>query len=221
VAQRTGTASQVNASGGDGSTSVTVPSDATAVVALWAHYDSNGGTTLSSLTLNGVGFTIQEQIAEGATTDETGTGVATLNNPATGSQTFAWTWSGGGARAEGGWIVLVYVKDVDLASLVRDTATDAQLGSNDCSVQLTNIETTDLLLAAAQSFTGTNPALDGTVFINDAGLNSENYDVSEATGQSGTVTVNMTGENYSSMVAIALRNITAAPGAIAWIGAAG
>jgi len=214
---RTGTASQVNASGGDGSTSVTVPADCTAVVAQWSHFDGNGGTTLSGLTLNGVSFFPAEvQIAEGAVTNEAGHGIAVLLNPATGSQTLAWTWSAGAGRTEGGWIVLTYVKDVNLADPVRASAVDAQISTDNCSVTLAT-ETTDLLLAGCQSFNTSTPGLDGTVYINNAALNSHVYDASEVTPQAGTTTVQMTGDDYSSMGAISLKASADPTGGVAWL----
>lgn len=202
---RTGTASQVNASAGNGSTAVTVPADCTCVVALWSHWDGNAGSTISGLTLNGVALTIEAQRAEGATTDTNGTGAARLVNPATGSQTFAWTWSAGGARSEGGKIVLVYLKSVDTSSPVRAAGVDGRTAATNVAVTISS-DPTDLILAMADSFTPTNPALDGTVFINNAALNSHIYDVSEVAPSAGaTTTVNMTGEDYSSMAAISLK----------------
>ena len=209
---RTGTASQVDASAGDGSTSVTVPADCDFVVAFWMHWDDNAGSTISGLTLNSVSFTIQSQLAEGAVTDESGVGVATLANPATGSQTFAWTWSAGGARTEGGGIFLVYVKDHNSGDAVRAAGTDAATLTTGVSVTLAT-ETTDLLLAACQRYTGGNPALDGTVFINDVTVNSEVYDVSEVTPSATSTTVNMTNENFSSMAAVSLKQAVGGGGA--------
>ncbi len=206
MGSKTGTAIEVDASAGNGSTSVTVPSDATAVIAFWSHFDTNGGSILATLSLNGAAFLTRAQLAEGAVTDECGVGVATLPNPATGAQTLAWTWSAGGARAEGGKIILVCVKTVDTSNLVRAAGVDAATASTNVAVTLAT-ETTDLLLAMCQSFTGTNPALDGSVFINDAVLNSEIYDVSEVTPSATSTTVNMTGESYSSMAAISLRTL--------------
>jgi hypothetical protein len=218
-ATRTGTASQVNASSGNGSTTVTVPSDATAVVAFWAHWDGNANSTLSSLTLNGVSFAIQSQLAEGHVSDHSGCGVATLVNPATGSQTFAWTWSAGGARSEGGWIVLVYIKGCDTTSLVRSSGLNTNTEGADVSVTITT-QSTDLVLAAAQRYNtgGANPILDGTVFIDNASVNSHLYDVSTVTAGASSTTVAMTGEYYSSIAAIAIREAvsTARPTFSAW-----
>src|SRR5688500_11017318 len=136
MASRTGTASEINASAGDGSTSVTVPADANCVVAFWSHWDGNAGTTLSGLTLNGAAFTIQSQLAEGATTNCHGGGVATLVNPATGSQTAAWTWSAGGARTEGGKITLVWVTDANPTDTVRDVGTNHNTSTNNVAVTI-------------------------------------------------------------------------------------
>lgn len=216
---RTGTAAQIDMSAGDGSTTVTVPADATAVVAFWSHWDGNAGSTLSSLTLNGAGFTIQSQIAEGISADDPGVGVATLVNPSTGSQTVAWTWSAGGARAEGGELVLVWVKGVNTSDLVRAAGTDSGTASDNVAVTIAS-ETTDLLLAFAQSFSTGTPVLDGTLFINDAALNSQDYDASEVTPSATSTTVNMTGESYSSMAAITLKEAAAGGGGatVTWVG---
>lgn len=207
---RTGTASQVDASGGNGSTTVTVPAGANLAVAMWAHYDNGTNSTLSTLTLNGVGFTIPTQIAVNAAGGLTGTGVAYIENPATGSQTLAWTWSNGTARLEGGWIAVTYVADANIGDAVRDSDATAQSGSNNTTLTLTT-DSTDLVLAAAQSF-DTNPALDGTVYINNVTVNSEVYDASEVTAGSGSTTINMTNEAFSSMAAIALKAVAGAAG---------
>ena len=201
---RTGTPSQANASAGNGSTSVTVPADANCVVAFWSHWDDNAGSTISSLTINSVAFSIASQIAEGTPANAPGVGVARLINPATGSQTFAWTWSGGAARTQGGKIVLVYVKDANTSDPVRAAATDTDINANNVTVNLAT-ETTDLLLAMAMSADLVNPVLDGTVFINDAVLNNQTTDVSEVTPSASSTTITMTGEQFSCMAAISLK----------------
>lgn len=205
---RTGTASQVDGSGGSGSTSVTVPVDATMAVALWSCFDTPA-ITMSSLTLGGNAFTIQTQIANVTTvgSEKSGVGVAILENlPGTGAQTFAWNWSNAGALDEGGGIFLVWVKDHNRGDAVRGTATDAGTGSaNVLNIPTTDVD--DLLLALAMSFNfgGSNPALDGSVFVNNALIGGDSYDVSQVTPGSPTTTINMTGEDYSAMVSISLK----------------
>lgn len=212
MAARTGTASQVDASGGDGSTTVTVPADATAAIAFWAHYDGDNGETLASLTLGGNAFATQAELGSGATVSETGTGVAVLTSlPGSGSQTLAWTWSAGGARSEGGGLLIVWVKDVDLASLVRDSDVNAQVGSGSIAITIDSAST-DLVLAFSQSFTGTNPDGPATVFLNDWAVNSEVYDASEATPGATTTTLTCATSDYGSIAGISLR-AAAAPAA--------
>src|SRR5690606_6438424 len=99
---RTGTASQIDASGSNGSTTVTVPDDADLVVAFWSYWDLNAESTLSSLTLDGDSFVTQVELADGVVSGESGIGIAVLENPTTGAGvTVEWEWSNGRARAEG------------------------------------------------------------------------------------------------------------------------
>lgn len=206
MATRTGTPSQVNASAGNGSTSVTVPAGANGAIAFWAHWDGDGGSTLATLTLGGNAFTARSQIAEGFVGGESGVGVASLASlPAAGSQTLAWTWSAGAARSEGGEIVVVWIADMNVSDPFRDAKTDSGTGSGNVTVTVTT-DVSDLLIAFAQRFAGGNPALDGTVFIDNATVNSETYDVSEVTPGAGSTVINMTGEDYSSMAAISLKS---------------
>jgi hypothetical protein len=181
-----------------------VPADCTVIVAFWAHFDGNNNTTLSGLTLNGASFTTQAELAEGATTDESGVGVAVLANPATGSQTLAWTWSAGGARSEGGEIVLVYVTGADTVSPAHNAAVDARIGSTAPSVTVDST-TTDLVLGFVQSFSGSPPLLTGTVFINNGTVNSEVYDVAQEVAGAASTTFNVTNVDYASMAAISIR----------------
>jgi hypothetical protein len=200
---RTGTPSQVDGGGGDGSTSVTVPGDCTLVLAFWDHWDDNDDTTLASLSIDGDPFTIETQLAEGWATDASGVGVATLANPSTGSQTFAWAWSSGGARTEGGVITLVYLTG---SGEIRDTAVDSEDGTDQVQVTL-DTETTDLLIVYASCWTGGGPAVivgATTTFINDATDNAREWDIAEVAASATSTTVTMTGESYSAMAAISL-----------------
>lgn len=208
---RTGTPAQIDASGGNGSTSVTVPADCNGIVAMWSHWDGNGGSSLSSLTLNGVSFTEHAELAEGATTDESGVGVATLMSPATGSQTVAWTWSGGGARSEGGEIVLVFYKDCNTSDPVRAASVNAAVDVNAADTSVGSTASTDLVVGFYQVFDGAGTAaISGvTAFINNATLNSHLYDVGDASGLTGTVTIGNIGTDYySAAAAISLKEST-------------
>lgn len=202
AASRTGTPVQVDGSAGNGSVSVTVPADATAVIAFWTQYVADTNEVVTGLTLNGSAFTIQSQLSESSS--GAGVGVATLASPATGVQTFAWTYTANNARTEGGFFQLVWVKGVETSNLVRGASTDQDLVGNNVTVSVTT-EPGDLLLALGSSFTPTNPALDGTVFLNDQSLNLHIYDVSEIATSAGSTVVNMTNESHSTMAAVSLR----------------
>src|SRR5688572_21115966 len=156
---RTGTAAQLDAGGGDGSTTATVPADCNVVVAFWQHYqDSPGTQDLATLTLNGVGFTIRAQDPSDQLTPVHGIGVATLVSPATGSQTVAWTWNNNAARTEGGNIVLVWVKDGNTVDPFRDADSTNNTDTNNVELTIDSADT-DLVLAMATGAGATNPAI--------------------------------------------------------------
>lgn len=204
--QRIGTATQVNASAGDGSTSVTIPVGAHAAVAFFSHWDGNVGSSLGSLSLGGNAFSITGQLAEGAVADNSGIGVALLLNlPAAGSQTLAWTWNGTHPpRSDGGEIIIIWVANIDEGNAIRDFGLEAENTTSNVAVTVDTFEA-DLVLAFCQSFGTGAVGLDGNVFINNAFLNDHTYDVSQVTPQAGTTTVNMTGESWASMAVIVLR----------------
>lgn len=205
---RTGTAITVDASAGDGSTSITVPADCTLVVAFWAHWDGDNDSTLSGLTLNSAGFT-RSQLADLSANDEIGVGVGYLESPSTGSQTLAWTWSAGGARTEGGEIVVVYVKDHNAGDPVRDTDHDAASGNTNVSVVLTTAST-DLVLGFGTSYSG-GATLTATIFHTDT-LNSHLFDVTDATAGASTTTIQVTNGVYPSVAGISLKESTGGGG---------
>lgn len=205
----TGSVSEVDGSAGDGSTTVMVPADATAAIAFWAHFDSNGGSTLATLTLAGSGFSTQAEIAEGALTDQTGTGVAILTSlPGTGSQTLAWTWSAGSTRTEGGGIFIVWVKAAGTVT-PRNANLDADVGGSGVTCDVTS-EPTDLVLAMAQSFGGDPAIVASTVLVDFAPINQEGYDVGVVTtGAGAATTCTLSAPNYSTIAGISLYEITA------------
>jgi hypothetical protein len=207
MAARVGTASQVNIQGGNGNVDVTVPAGTTAVIAQWHHWDGGAGSTLATLTLDGVGFTFLTspgQIAETSATN--GVGLATLINPTIGATVnVAWTFSAGDARSDGGLLILTYVNAVDLTALVRDHVIAAN-DAADISGEVDS-ETDDLVLATIGNWAA--PALSGTVYINNATSVSLTFDASELTAASPTTTATATGESFPSMTVISLRNAIA------------
>jgi hypothetical protein len=183
-----------------------VPADAECAVAFWTHFDDNG-STLATLTLGGnsffaTAFDFQLSVIDAATA-EPGGGVAFLDDiPGTGTQTLAWTWSNGGARTEGGGIFVVWVKGQDATTPVRDL--DANQGQSSDTTNVTiDSNATDLVLAMGMA-TGVDPGLNGTVFINSAVINSEDYDLSQITAGASSTTAQNTSHNYSVTAAISL-----------------
>lgn len=198
-AVRTGTSAEISANLSGGSAEVNIPYDATGVVAFWSHWDEDGNTGMDNLTFKDETFTIVTQINEGAIAGEWGVGVAYLDTlPGIGAQTFGWQWDGT-TRIAGGGIHLVFIKN---AGGVRDAAVDAGIAAANVSVTL-DTETTDLVLAFGESY-AVDPALDGTVFVNNEAFAGAVVDLSEITPSAGSTTVNMTGETYSTMAAISL-----------------
>ncbi len=210
MASRTGTASQVNASAASGSTSVTVPAGATAAVAFWAHFDA-ASSTLSTLTLNGVSFTTRSELSDNVPADASGTGVATITTlPAPGSTTLAWAWSAGGARAEGGGLFVVWVKDVNTSDVYRDADTAHATSGGAVAVTI-DTAATDLVLALGQAFSGAPVLNAGTLFVNNVTINVEHYDAGEYTAGVSSTTCSIGAPDYSTVAAISLKDGAAPP----------
>jgi hypothetical protein len=202
---RTGTAAQVDASGGDGSTSITVPGDCNAIIAYWAHEDSPiSGASLTSLAVNSAPFTIQAQLASGVGGDTVGVGLATIVNPSTGSRTFEWTWDTDEARAGGGLIILVFVKDANTGDLIRGVDVDATESFNAPTATASSVET-DFVLGFGNRVTG-DPGITGTAFIDNVGpIANYNYDATEVTAGDPSTAVTDSNPFYSSVGVISLK----------------
>lgn len=210
---------QVDASGAQsGSGPVTVPADAEGVVLLWCQYDGNSNSVLATATLGGASILagVGGQQGDGAqSSDTTGIGVFALAPlPGTGSQTFAWAWSGtGGARSEGGAIFLVWIKGIDTADYARDFDVDSQVGGNAPQLTLDGIPT-DLTVILYQKF---NVLPDGPMpayILASATVNSEGYIVAangaNHIGNEGEAPSPLGADSdYSSMAAITIKRGTA------------
>lgn len=203
---RTGTAENLDTTAASGSVSITVPSDCTAAIVMWHHWDGDSNTTMSSITINSVAMTLDLNHDEGNPTDTNGYGVATLANPSTGTQTLAWSWSAGGARDEAGFSTITYVKDVNTSDLVN--AVGGAAGSDGDNVEVTiNSASTDLVLSSCNTFS--TPAISGTVYMNNVdggnGTSPTLVDVAQQTAGASTTTTTMTGESWASMVSVSLK----------------
>lgn len=201
---RTGTAATVNASTNSGSASVTVPADCTGIAVFFNAWDA-GAMTLTSMTLGGAAITIDQNLPSSG--DAACVGVGHIVNPATGSQTFAWDWSGTGAPGESGVFHLVFLKDVNTSDPISDSdaLTSATGAATTHSLTLTTAAT-DYCVGAIFAYlngpTGAPSGSDQTVFIDSYSFNNYSSDVfEEATTDSPSTVMNATGE-YAALVAI-------------------
>ena len=205
---------RVDALAGSGSTSVTVPTNAEAVVAFFSHFDAVAGAALATMTLGGVAMTDEtdvlknEQMAVGdAGTNSTGVGVEYLSwLPGTGTQTLAWSWSAGGNQDEGGAIYLVWLRNVNIGTPFRDFALDSETASTAPSVSIA-CKSTDLVIGYVQNFSAfgnfTGATVDTLLYTNDL-YNSENVNVATLVASNGALTFSNTSPNYSTLAAISI-----------------
>lgn len=212
---RTGSASTLDISASSGSSSITVPGDCNLVVAFWSHWDGSS-STMGTLSIDSDSFLPAVlETADGtweADSNASGIGVAILENPSTGSQSVSWAWSTGGAREEGGALVLVYIKDANIGDAVRHSALDAESGATVPSAVVTTDET-DLFLAYRANnggetqggllFGGNAP---GTTFVDDFVANGHIVDVGETTSPpTGTITVTASLPAFAAVIGISLK----------------
>lgn len=205
-----GTPSQVDCSAASGSTSVTVPTGCNLVVAFWSHWHNNSNSTLSTLTLGGSNMLpALAELAEGATFNEPGVGVAILVNPPTGAQTLAWAWSDSAARTEGGGVFLVYYQDANTSDPYRAVAVDAQTGTTQPAATINSTASDDRVVGFTENSnpsTNPTPTITGvTAVINNTTINTHVYDVGDATGLTGNVTVGNSTPDHSAAAAISLK----------------
>jgi hypothetical protein len=200
----------IDGSAASGAVQVTVPAGTTLVVAFWSHWHETTASTMSVLALGGEDLdVIIESSARIPTGDHSGVGIAALENPPSGSQQLEWAWSGGGARTEGGEIVLIYFSGTHPETPVRaGAAIMTGTFANDVSVDIPS-EQGDTILAFGQRFsTGLLSVqvagVTVTPFLEDV-VNSHSFQLVEAPASSGsTTTVSLTDEWFSSVAALAL-----------------
>lgn len=201
----TGSVSIVNGSAAtSGSTAITVPADATAVVLFYNFWESGGDAGAQSFSIDGDPFVLGDFTTTAG--EAPAAGVYTLVNPSTGSQNLAWNWTAGNARTGGGGIYLVYVKGVDTADLVRDADTAGALTTGSVSLTLDSTST-DLVLAMGASYNA-NPEITSAAssLADNSTINSHRTDVDVMTAGASTTSVVVTGLAYSGSAAISLKN---------------
>lgn len=145
--ERTGTAVNINTSSNTGSQSITVPSDATLAVMFFggASGDDTGFDSGNS-TFSIGGFPATWRARSASSFDVGDCCVSTLSNPATGSQTFAWTC--GASITYGNMLTIVFYKGVDTSSPVRSS------GGNQATTLNTTLSVADLTYVSGDMMVG-------------------------------------------------------------------
>lgn len=154
--ETTGSVVTHGSSANSGSTSVTVPADATCAIVFWSGWFGSGTPSMSSISL-GSSMTIVENAAVSGGTSARG--CAILVNPSTGSQTFAWDWSGTATLDEGCPYMIRFFKGVNTGDPIRDSDNTGWTGTATNSVTLTT-SSDDYVVGVVQSYfagTGQNP----------------------------------------------------------------
>lgn len=193
---------------------VTVPATATGVIAFWHGYEISGA--LNALTLNGVAFDFTAPFTQQSSDTSGFIGTAGLRNPATGSQTLAWTWSA--TLDFGGQIALVYVLDhPDDATWVRNSTTVIEeTASGDPGAITVNSGTSDLVMGMACGWPAPDPdaAITGqTVFQEASTFNSMSFELAEVDSPGASTTdFDMATFSFAHMAAISLRDSGGASG---------
>ena len=170
------TSVRVDASGSDsGSTSVTVPSGCTCVAALWGANSDTGHIT--SLTLNSVSLTLDVNVDASGNQEY---GVGYLDDPDTGSQTFAWNWGSRGGWCDDGQIYLIFAESSTGLARFLDAAGSSVVGNGTPS-SLSLTSTADSMCVALLSDANGTPDLSNggnqTVTTNNEVANGFGHDV--------------------------------------------
>lgn len=210
TASLVGTPSSVDASTQNSSASVTVPSGIARVVAFWVAWTS-GGISLSSLTLDGNSFTIDESLAVSG--DACAVAIATLDYSGNGSKTLAWTQSA--APTEGAPIVLLYL---DEAGTVRASDSSAWTGTAAGSVTISSVAADFVagLVGVYYAPPGSPNHADAnatgqTVQVDDYSVNVRSIDVATVDSPGASTTTFQTGSDgyYGGVAAISIAEVAA------------
>lgn len=198
----------IDGSGGNDSITVNVPATCTGIAAFSSHWDGDSNSSLATLTLDGDSFTREDFLANNST--DSAVSAWLLENPSTGNGlTLAWTFSAGGARSEGGGIVLVFLSDVNTGDALRAADVNQAATTTPAPVSGT-CEVGDTVLVFAQRFDSANaePAAITDVLsyvLQDEFLNSESYSVGTIAAASPTVTATMDEWDYSTMALLVFK----------------
>ena len=189
-----GSVIEIKSSAGSGSQSVTVPSGATLLLVLTAWWQT-GVPDYTTLSLNGTSFTTNK-VVENASDSYECTNIYYLNNPATG--TFSWAIS----TSEGAHIFLVFLKDTNASPI---TGSNYGQSNGDPVTGSFSTSTNDFIVGVGCAYgaTGGDAGVSGQTELFDGGNYNSAYGVvGTKAGSAGTTTftVDFTGSGMSNSV---------------------
>lgn len=205
--ERTGTAVNISTSSNSSSQSITVPSDATLAVVFaaglsdtTADFDSGG----ISITLGGSAVTY---VARSPTTVSCDVSASYLINPATGSQTLAWTFPS--TVTYGNLITVVFYKGTDTTSPIRSNANAEQVTGSPITISSLTVESNDMTVGGVSAHNSTvavNGNSQTSIAINgpEPKQGSVYLGVAEKAASSSWA-ASWTGDAYAGAVAIVIK----------------
>lgn len=211
---------KVDATGGNVSTSITVPAGSTFALVKLTYWDNNEGNLVSSCSLDSQSATEIIDIADSG--DIAGRYMSWIKGFGTGSQTFALNYGGGGARSEGGMIYVEFYSGVDTTTPIVDSAHTGAVNFGALSIDLTSNDTGEYFSIHAQRYVADSNAPNivfdtgGTeteVYTNELDNNQRVATSYGTYSSSGTKTTTMDNEYYSSLMGVVLAEASAASGA--------
>lgn len=208
----------INASAGDGSTSITIPSGATLAVITSTCWDSGGAATpLANVVIDGQNDTGVIALDVGAS-DENSVYLSWAKNFSTGaSKTVSWTYTVNAAIDEGAGLFITFWSGTDLTNPFADYDSARATGTTGVQVAGLTTPANSVVQTMVQAFGGTpEMQADGAPTINavynDDGTgvaSTHAVDIDYFARTQATHTIDMTGENYSVIIAVALAEAAA------------
>jgi len=202
-----------------GATSITIPSDAVAVIVFVAGWSGSGTLNISSLTLSTDGSPISatqvDRVADSG--DQSYLGAYIFVNPATGTRDLTPTLTE--TPGEGCGLVWIAVTgDLDTGDPIRDFGQDSDASGSDVTLTVViDSITTDLAMLGVTSYASSTadgaPSGSGqTVLVNGSNLAHQITDIAreDSAGASST-TLTGTG-SYSALIAMSLQEAAAGGG---------
>lgn len=211
----------INASAGDGSTTVDVPALSEIAIIMCSAFDAGGAATpLANVVLDGQNDTSVISQDVGAS-DENAVYLASIKNFSTGNgKSISWTWTTNAAIDEGGAIYITFWSSVDLTNPFADSDFARATGTTGVQVAGLVCPVNSVVVTMAQAFGGTpemqadgSPTINAVYNDDGTGVASTHaVDIDYFSRTQATHTIDMTGENYSVIIAAVLAEATGGGG---------